>query len=91
MAAWGIGGAAGYETGAGAGYGYDTGIAGIVGPTMTWGVVTAGLLVTGEPQGIPDEHATLHEGGIQGTGHPTGLQPENPGGNVTPAEYKEKF
>ena len=53
---------------------------------MTWGVGTAGLLVTEEPQ-----HATLHEGGVQGTGHPTGLQPENPGGNVTPAENKEKF
>ena len=58
---------------------------------MTWGVGTAGLLVTGEPQGIPVEHATLHEGGVQGTGHPTGLQPENPGGNVTPTENKEKF
>ena len=53
---------------------------------MTWGVGTAGLLVTEEPQ-----HATLHEGGVQGTGHTTGLQPENPGGNVTPAENKEKF
>lgn len=51
---------------------------------MTRGVGTAGLLVTGEPQGIPVEHATLHEGGVQGTGHPTGLQPANPGGNVTP-------
>ena len=58
---------------------------------MTWGVGTAGLLVTEEPQGIPVEHATLHEGGVQGTGHPTGLQPQNPGGNVTPAENKEKF
>ena len=57
---------------------------------MTWGTGTAGLLVTGEPQGIPVEHATLHEGGVQGTGHPTGLQPENPGGNVTPAENREK-
>ena len=58
---------------------------------MTWGVGRAGLLVTEEPQGIPVEHATLHEGGVQGTGHPTGLQPQNPGGNVTPAENKEKF
>lgn len=58
---------------------------------MTLGVGTAGLLVIGEPQGIPVVHAALHEGGRQGTGHPTGLQPENPGGNVTPTENQDNF
>ena len=53
---------------------------------MTLGVGAAGLLVTGVPHGIPVVHATLQEGGMQGTGHPTGLQPENPGGNLTPTK-----
>lgn len=32
----------------------------------------------------------LHVGGVQGTGHPAGLQPEKPGGNLTPAGEKQK-
>lgn len=52
-----------------------------------------GLLVAGvwAPHGIPVVHATLHEGGMQGTGHPTGLQPENPGGNLTPTREEHIY
>lgn len=52
---------------------------------MTLGVGATGLMVAGgPPHGIPVVQARLHVGGMQGTGHPTGLQPEKPGGNLTP-------
>ena len=50
-----------------------------------------GLLVRGVPHWTPAVHAGLHVGGRQGFGQPTGLQPEKPGGNVTPTKEDKKF
>lgn len=58
---------------------------------MTLGVGATGLMVAGgPPHGIPVVQARLHVGGMQGTGHPTGLQPEKPGGNLTPARSEKE-
>ena len=57
----------------------------------TTGVGTNGKLVTGLEHSIPIEHTVLHVGGRQGFGQPTGLQPEKPGGNVTPETDGKKM
>lgn len=57
---------------------------------MTCGVGATGWMIAGGLHGLPVEQAMLHVGGVQGTGHPAGLQPEKPGGNLTPVEERQK-
>ena len=64
-------------------------ISGTVGETVTFGFGVI-LPVGGVGHGVVVAHPGLQVGGRQGFGHATGLQPDKPGGIVTPEKRRKK-